>query len=66
MSQTKEARNKALTLEAFDTLFNKRLANTARHFVSTEYAYASFRVGTIAPTTWMSTTIFVAFSGEFR
>jgi hypothetical protein len=34
MSQTKQERNKALVLEAFDTLFNKRDYVEAEHYWS--------------------------------
>ncbi len=34
MSRTKEAQNKALVLEAFDTLFNKRDYVAAEHYWS--------------------------------
>jgi predicted SnoaL-like aldol condensation-catalyzing enzyme len=37
MSQTKEAKNKALVLEAFDTLFNKRDYATAERYWSPNY-----------------------------
>jgi hypothetical protein len=33
MKQTKEAKNKALVLEAFDTLFNKRDYATAENWI---------------------------------
>jgi len=36
-SQTKEVRNKALALEAFDTLFNKRDYAAAERFWSPRY-----------------------------
>ena len=44
MSQTKEARNKALTLEAFDTLFNKRDYAAAQRFWSTDYIQHSAHI----------------------
>ena len=37
MNQTKEAKNKALVLEAFDTLFNKRDYATAERYWSPNY-----------------------------
>jgi predicted SnoaL-like aldol condensation-catalyzing enzyme len=44
MSQTKEARNKALALEAFDTLFNKRNYAAAERFWSPRYIQHSARI----------------------
>ena len=44
MSQTKEARNKALTLEAFDTLFNKRDYAAAERFWSPRYIQHSAHI----------------------
>jgi predicted SnoaL-like aldol condensation-catalyzing enzyme len=44
MSQTKEARNKALTLEAFDTLFNKRDYAAAERFWSPRYVQHSAHI----------------------
>jgi len=37
MAESKEARNKALVLEAFDTLFNKREYAAAEHYWSPNY-----------------------------
>ena len=44
MDQTKEARNKALTLEAFETLFNKRDYATAERFWSPHYIQHSAHI----------------------
>ena len=44
MSQTKEARNKALVLEAFDTLFNKRDYATAERYWSPKYIQHSAHI----------------------
>jgi predicted SnoaL-like aldol condensation-catalyzing enzyme len=44
MSHTKEARNKALTLEAFDTLFNKRDYAAAERFWSPHYIQHSAHI----------------------
>ena len=44
MSQTKEARNKALALEAFDTLFNKRDYAAAERFWSPRYVQHSAHI----------------------
>ena len=44
MSQTKEARNKALALEAFDTLFNKRDYAAAQQFWSPRYIQHSAHI----------------------
>ena len=44
MSQTKEARNKALVLEAFDTLFNKRDYSTAERYWSPKYIQHSAHI----------------------
>jgi predicted SnoaL-like aldol condensation-catalyzing enzyme len=44
MTQTKEARNKALTLEAFDTLFNKRDYAAAERFWSPRYIQHSAHI----------------------
>jgi hypothetical protein len=44
MSQTKEARNKALALEAFDTLFNKRDYAAAERFWSPRYIQHSAHI----------------------
>jgi predicted SnoaL-like aldol condensation-catalyzing enzyme len=45
MSQTKEARNKALVREAFDTLFNKRNYVAAEGFWSPRYIQHSAHIG---------------------
>jgi predicted SnoaL-like aldol condensation-catalyzing enzyme len=45
MNATKEARNKALALEAFDTLFNKRNYATAERFWSPRYIQHSAHIG---------------------
>jgi predicted SnoaL-like aldol condensation-catalyzing enzyme len=44
MSQAKEARNKALALEAFDTLFNKRDYAAAERFWSPRYIQHSAHI----------------------
>src|SRR3981189_928913 len=44
MSQTMQARNKALVLEAFDTLFNKRDYVAAEHFWSPNYIQHSAHI----------------------
>jgi predicted SnoaL-like aldol condensation-catalyzing enzyme len=44
MSQPKEARNKALALEAFDTLFNKRDYAAAERFWSPRYIQHSAHI----------------------
>ena len=44
MSQTKEARNKALALEAFDALFNKRDYAAAERFWSPRYIQHSAHI----------------------
>jgi len=44
MNQTKEAKNKALVLEAFDTLFNKRDYATAERFWSPNYIQHSAHI----------------------
>ena len=44
MRQTKEARNKALALEAFDTLFNKRDYAAAERFWSPRYIQHSAHI----------------------
>jgi predicted SnoaL-like aldol condensation-catalyzing enzyme len=44
MSQTKEARNKALVLKAFDTLFNKRDYAAAERFWSAQYIQHSAHI----------------------
>jgi predicted SnoaL-like aldol condensation-catalyzing enzyme/ketosteroid isomerase-like protein len=44
MSQTKEARNKALALEAFDTLFNRRDYTAAERFWSPRYIQHSAHI----------------------
>jgi predicted SnoaL-like aldol condensation-catalyzing enzyme len=44
VSQTKEARNKALVLEAFDTLFNKRDYAAAERFWSLRYIQHSAHI----------------------
>ena len=44
MSQTKEAKNKALVLEAFDTLFNKRDYAAAQRFWSPRYVQHSVHI----------------------
>jgi predicted SnoaL-like aldol condensation-catalyzing enzyme len=43
-SQTTESTNKALVLEAFDTLFNKRNYVAAEHFWSTDYIQHSANI----------------------
>src|SRR3979490_2837476 len=44
MSQTMQERNKALVLEAFDTLFNKRDYETAERFWSPNYIQHSAHI----------------------
>jgi predicted SnoaL-like aldol condensation-catalyzing enzyme len=44
MSQTKQEKNKALVLAAFDTLFNKRDYATAEHFWSPDYIQHSAHI----------------------
>ena len=44
MSQSTESRNKALVLEAFDTLFNKRDCATAERFWSPNYIQHSAHI----------------------
>jgi predicted SnoaL-like aldol condensation-catalyzing enzyme len=44
MSQTKEARNRALALEGFDTLFNKRNYAAAERFWSPHYIQHSAHI----------------------
>jgi predicted SnoaL-like aldol condensation-catalyzing enzyme len=44
MNQTKEAKNKALVLEAFDTLFNKRDYPTSERFWSPNYIQHSAHI----------------------
>jgi len=44
MTETKEARNKALVLEAFDTLFNKRDYGAAEKFWSSKYIQHSAHI----------------------
>ena len=44
MSQTKEARNKVIALEAFDTLFNKRDYVAAQRFWSPRYIQHSAHI----------------------
>ena len=44
MNQTKEAKNKALVLEAFDTLFNKRDSATAERYWSPSYIQHSAHI----------------------
>ena len=44
MSKTKETRNKALVLEAFDTLFNKRDYSAAERFWSPTYIQHSAHI----------------------
>jgi predicted SnoaL-like aldol condensation-catalyzing enzyme len=44
MSQSTESRNKALVLEAFDTLFNKRDYVAAERFWSTNYVQHSAHI----------------------
>jgi len=44
MNQTKEAKNKALVLEAFDTLFNKRDYATAQRYWSPNYIQHSAHI----------------------
>lgn len=45
MTESKEARNKALVLKAFDTLFNKRDYQAAENFWSPEYIQHSAHIG---------------------
>jgi predicted SnoaL-like aldol condensation-catalyzing enzyme len=45
MSQTKQEKNKALVLEAFDTLFNKRDYATAERYWSPHYIQHSAHIG---------------------
>jgi predicted SnoaL-like aldol condensation-catalyzing enzyme len=45
MSQTTQERNKALVLEAFDTLFNKRDYGAAERFWSANYIQHSAHIG---------------------
>jgi len=45
MSQSKESRNKALVLEAFDTLFNQRDYVAAERFWSPNYIQHSAHIG---------------------
>jgi predicted SnoaL-like aldol condensation-catalyzing enzyme len=44
MNQTREARNKALVLEAFETLFNKRDYATAERYCSPSYIQHSAHI----------------------
>ena len=44
MSQTKQAKNKALVLEAFDTLFNKRDYVAAERYWSPRYIQHSAHI----------------------
>ncbi len=44
MNQTKEARNKALVLEAFDTLFNQRDYAAAEKYWSPDYIQHSAHI----------------------
>ena len=44
MSQTKEEKNKALVLEAFDTLFNKRNYAAAERYWSSQYIQHSAHI----------------------
>jgi predicted SnoaL-like aldol condensation-catalyzing enzyme len=44
MSQSTEARNKAIVLEAFDTLFNKRDYGAAARFWSPNYVQHSAHI----------------------
>ncbi len=44
MSQTKQERNKALVLEAFDTLFNKRNYEAAERYWSPNYIQHSAHI----------------------
>jgi predicted SnoaL-like aldol condensation-catalyzing enzyme len=44
MSQSRESRNKALVLEAFDTLFNKRDYAAAERFWSPNYIQHSAHI----------------------
>jgi predicted SnoaL-like aldol condensation-catalyzing enzyme len=44
MTESKEARNKALVLKAFDTLFNKRDYAAAAHFWSPKYIQHSAHI----------------------
>ena len=45
MSKTTPAQNKALVLDAFDALFNKRDYDTAEHFWSDRYIQHSAHIG---------------------
>ena len=45
MSQTKQEKNKALVLEAFDTLFNKRDYTAAERYWSPRYIQHSAHIG---------------------
>jgi len=45
MSQTKQEKNKALVLEAFDTLFNKRDYTAAERYWSPRYIQYSAHIG---------------------
>ena len=51
MSQSTEARNKAIVLEAFDTLFNKRDYGAAARFWSPNYVQHSAHIepGAVGP-----------------
>ena len=53
MSQSREAKNKALVLEAFDTLFNKRDYAAAERFWSPNYIQHS---ATSSPAVKVSST----------
>ena len=44
MSQTKQEKNKALVLEAFDTLFNKRNYAAAERYWSPQYIQHSAHI----------------------
>jgi len=44
MNQTAESKNKALVLEAFDTLFNKRAYAAAEHYWSPNYIQHSAHI----------------------
>jgi predicted SnoaL-like aldol condensation-catalyzing enzyme len=46
MAESKEARNKALVLKAFDTLFNKRDYAAAERLWSPNYVQHSARIAT--------------------
>ena len=62
MAESKEARNKALVLKAFDTLFNKRDYAAAEHYWSPNYIQHSAHIapgreGLFNPIKSMPTTL---------